>query len=274
MFETFFRSIDIVKKCFGVLAGDPTLLVFPLVSTVFLALVAASFALPYFFTQLYENEASALVLLFLFYCVSYFVVIFFNSSLVFVALRKLEGRQASAVEGISFSFSRLPQIAMWAVVAATVGLILNWLSSAARDQKGVAGLVAGIAVSLVGFAWSLATFFVVPVIVVDGTGPLESIRRSIDIIKKTWGEAVVGGAGISLAFLLLYVAAIALAAVLGLATGSLLLAVGLGLVLVLLLFLAQNTLEGIFVSAVFLYATKGEMKAFSREELEGAFRKK
>ena len=43
---------------------------------------------------------------------------------------------------------------MWAIVAATVGLILNILSSQARQRGGIMGFVSYMIISLLGAAWS------------------------------------------------------------------------------------------------------------------------
>ncbi len=87
--------------------------------------------------------------------------------------------------GISQAGSRIVQIVEWAILAATVGLILRML----EDRAGLAGQ---IALSLVGAAWSIATFFVVPIIVYEGLGPMASIKRSLGILRKSWGESFVG----------------------------------------------------------------------------------
>jgi len=83
---------------------------------------------------------------------------------------------------------------LWAVISATVGLIL----SAIRNRGGAVGsLAAGIA----GTAWSLVTFFVIPVMIFEEKGVLTAIKNSVSLFKKTWGENIIGSIGIGLVML-------------------------------------------------------------------------
>ena len=134
-------------------------------------------------------------LLFVFYFACTYIIIFFNAALVFCALQGFAGKEPSLRAGIATAAGRWPQILAWAFVAATVGLILNALQSFLKDKLGFIGaLLGGIAET----AWAVITFFVVPVIVVDGAGPVEAMRRSSAILKRTWGEAIGGEGGLGL----------------------------------------------------------------------------
>ena len=135
------------------------------------------------------SKSSVGRLLFAFYVVNYFVIVFFNSALIACAIIRFKGGNPTIGNGFSAAFSRMPQILGWALVAATVGLILKIIES--RSEK-LGALVAG----LLGMAWSAVTYFVVPVIVVEQAGPVQAGRRSLDILKKTWGEALTANFGI------------------------------------------------------------------------------
>ncbi|MDE1886678.1 MAG: hypothetical protein KGI32_00920, partial [Gammaproteobacteria bacterium] len=83
----FARTWQLMGASWQLLKQDKRLVVFPLISGVVLALVIATFAVPLFATgqaQHYLSDPNRparqmYVTLFIFYFVSYFVMIFFNS---------------------------------------------------------------------------------------------------------------------------------------------------------------------------------------------------
>jgi hypothetical protein len=72
------------------------------------------------------------------------------------------------------------------LVAATVGLILK----AIQENSGILGK---IVTGLIGVVWSVATFFVVPVIAYENVGPIDAVKRSTEMMKEKWGESLTAG---------------------------------------------------------------------------------
>src|SRR5262249_39867725 len=126
----------------------------------------------------------------------YFVIIFFNAALVSCALMRFNGVEPTLGDGLRAASLRLPQILLWALVSATVGMILKAIEN---SSEKVGQFISGI----LGMVWTVITYFVVPVLVVEKTGPFAAISRSTSILKKTWGESLVGGIGITLFIFLL-----------------------------------------------------------------------
>jgi hypothetical protein len=276
----FGRSWELVKLCWGVLRQDKELVVFPIVSAIAVVLVTATFIVPGVFTGYWESftgdqgvPVSAWVLLVLFYLVQYFVIIFFNAALVSAALVRLKGGDPTLGDGLRGAGSHLGSILGWAAISATVGLVLQAL----RERGGFAG---AIAAALGGFAWNVITFLVIPVLVVEDVGPIGAIKRSASLLKKTWGEQIIGNAGIGLIFGLI---GLAVAAV-GIALGVVVINAGAtaaGVVLIVLTILAvvvvamlSATLRGIYSAALYQYAVDGDTGVFTEEVLAGAFRSK
>src|SRR5262249_51826250 len=127
------------------------------------------------------------VVMFAYYFCNYFVVVFCNSALISCALIRFNGGTPTVGDGLQAAASRLPQILAWALVSATVGILLKAVENV-HERAGQ--LISG----LLGLAWTVLTYFVVPVLVVEKVGPFEAIRRSMAILRKTWGEALVGQA--------------------------------------------------------------------------------
>ncbi len=276
MFERISRGMELTRQSLQVLRDDKTLLVFPLLSGVACMLVFASFAAPVWFSGYASGilddgrlpqDPVAYAILFAFYFVNYFVVIFFNSALISCAIIRFHGDDATLGDGMSAAMSRLPQIAGWALVSATVGLILKSIES--RSEK-----LGQIAASLLGAGWAIATFFVVPVLVVEGVGPITAVKRSFAIIRKTWGEALTAQFSIGL-FVFLAILASLVPAVVGIAIGNpVAAAVGIGItvLLVIVVSLISAALHAVILAALYLYAARGEVvPQFDEQLLRSAY---
>ena len=270
------RSWALAKASYGVLRADRELVIFPLISFTALVVVLIAYALPLALVgiNLDRGELTPVgyVLTGLFYVAAYTVTFFFQTALVAAALIRLNGGDPTVSDGIRAASSRLPAIIGYALIAATVGMILRWIS----ERAGVLGaIVAGI----VGFAWSVATFLVVPVLVVEGVGPIEAVKRSGAMLRKTWGEQLVGGFGIGLVFglIMIAVAIVGGTLIVGLAAISTSLMM-VGIVLLILAIgvvaLVSAALSGIYTAAVYRYATTGQAGEFGTDALAGAFRQK
>jgi hypothetical protein len=271
MFERIMRSLELVKASWRILMEDKKLLAFPIMSGFFTLLVIATFVIPLIFSNgaysLATNSVTGIVLLFLFYLISYFVVIFFNVGLISCVHAKLNGKDMTVGEGLSAAGRHIGSIVAWAVVAATVGLILHMI----EDRAGFMGQIAA---SIVGGVWSLVTLFVVPVLAFEDKGVFSAMKESLELFKKTWGESVVGTISITLIF-----AAIGIVGLL-LLIGTLFIgnttlffvALALFIVLVAVLAILASAMQGIFTVALYTYAKTGSAPGiFAPGVVEGAF---
>lgn len=282
MFQRLANGWELAKQSFNVLRLDKELLLFPLLSGIACLVVLASFAAPlwnsdYLQVVFEQNEAPddplAYVVLFAFYFVNYFVIVFFNSALVACAIIRFRGGNPTLGDGLRAATERLPQILGWAAVSATVGVILRVIES--RSERA-----GQIAAGLVGMAWSIATFFVVPVLVIEKAGPITAVKRSTSILRKTWGEAFSANFGIGvLTFLatlpgiVAVVAGIMLAASGPVVLGGML--AGAGVLIVLIVSLISSALNAIVLAALYLYAATDEIpQHFDSSQLEHAFARK
>ena len=281
MFERFSRSWSLVKASAVVLRQDKELLVFPLLSTIAALVVAATFVVPAiglgWFEQVEGNDGASPVMVvygFLFYLVQYMVIFYFNTALVGAAMIRLDGGDPTVGDGLRIAGSKLGPILGYAALAATVGMILR----AIQERAGFIGRwVAG----LLGLAWTVATLLVVPVLVTRDVGPVDALKESASLLRKTWGENLIGNGGLGLvfglAYVLLVVAGIALAAAIG-STGSAIAAgvvVALVVVAFIVLSLVHAALSGIYSAALYRFAAVGEGSAsFTPAVLTDAFKVK
>ncbi len=271
MFEGISRSIELVKMSWRILMEDKKLLVFPVLSGIVVLLVIATFILPLVFSNgslsLSTNSITGIVLVFLFYLISSFVVIFFNVGLIACVYAKIQGREITVSEGLSVAVRHLGSIIAWSFIVATVGLILRMI----EDRAGGLGQIAA---GLVGGVWSLVTIFVVPVLVFEDKGVVDAMKEALALFKKTWGENAVGILSIGLVFFAVgAVGFLLVLATLLLGNPVVFLAAGaLFIVLVAILAILATAMQGIFVVALYTYAKTGRVPAaFDRDLVENAF---
>jgi Family of unknown function (DUF6159) len=277
----FARSWALMKASATVLRSDKSLLLFPLLSGACTLLVAASFLIPVALMLIGGEHAGqdfqqrmsvgTYLLMFAFYLVQYFVIIFFQTALTGVALMHLRGEPTSVAAGFALARSRLPHIFGYALIAATVGLLL-------RMVQERLGLIGRLVVGFLGLAWTVATFLVVPILASEDVGPVDAVQRSVALLKRSWGENLIGNGGIGVVFGLLMVLAVLLSAVLiggAVAMQSAVAIVVAAVVVVLgfvLLGLVQSSLQGIYAAALYRYAEAGEASVgFDQALLQQAF---
>jgi len=212
--------------------------------------------------------------LFVFYWIQYSIVIFFNTALVEVAMRRFDDEDAGVADGLRRAAALLPVILVYAFIAATVGTLLR----AIAERVGIIGK---IVVGLVGVGWTVATALVVPVLAAENVGPIEAIGRSVELIKKSWGENIIGNAGLGLVFgAIMFLLAITGGVLVFAAFGNREWALGIVLAVLLVLAvslvaLAQATLQGIYSAALYRFATGDPASGgIDRRLLENAFRTK
>ena len=272
----FSRSWELIKASARVLAADKELLVFPIISAIASLFVTAAFAIPLFLSGGIslgaKNGFLAIdyLVLFLFYIVQYFVIFFANTALVGAATIRLKGSDPTVGDGFRIAFSHFGAILGYAAIAATVGMLLRLVSERSR---GLGRLV----VSLLGFTWNIATFLVVPILAVEGIGPIQAIQRSTALLKKTWGEQIIGNFGVGAIFGLIVLGLILISLpifyLLMIAEtiwGVIALAVCLVLAFILM-GLVQSTLNGIYTAAIYQYAIEERTGFFDEEMIRGAF---
>lgn len=290
MFDRIGSGWELLKQSWSVLRQDKELVIFPILSGIACIAVLATFALPLMvqpdlFGQIFgdnkdprqmpiEQQLLLYGLLFVYYFVNYFVIVFFNTALVSCAIIRFRGENPTVGDGLRMACARLPQILAWAALAATVGVLLKAL----EDRLSFLGK---FVVGLLGMAWTIVTYFVVPILAVEKLGPFAAVKRSVTLLKRTWGEALVGGFSLGLINLLLclpgfivIVAGLAAAA----AAQSIVLAVAavaIGLLWIIAVGIVTSTLQQVFLAGVYIYAAEGVVpNGFAEDSLRSAFRRK
>jgi hypothetical protein len=271
-FDRLSNGWKISMNSFKVLKANKQLVIFPILSGISLVLILASFVIAIVagtgsteFLDNFDPNANILFV-FLYYLVNYFVVVFFNMALIHCTRLYFRGEEVTIEKGIRFSLSRIGTIFAWSMLAATVGTILRLL----EENFGWLGK---IVISLIGVAWSIATFFVVPIIAYENVGPFDALKRSTTMMKNKWGESI--GAGFSfglvqlVGFLVVGGGLFLVGAIFSIVAGIVLAVFG-----VLLVSAIISAAQTIFISAVYHNINGDVTEHFNQQMIDNLFEEK
>lgn len=192
-----------------------------------------------------------------------FVVTFFAAALVAGAHERLCGGNPTLGSAFGRALARIGPIFLWSLLTGTVGLILQSL----RER---AGFLADLVLRGIGMAWEVVTWLAVPVVVVEGTGPISSLKRAAGLFKKTWGENIIAQAGFGLLGFVIVLPGLIIATLIGLIVPVAGIAVGALFVAVVSVIL--SALNGIFRTALYMYASgEATPDGFTQAEMATAF---
>jgi hypothetical protein len=265
---TFSDSWKLTKTSFRLIAEDRALLVFPLVAGLAtIAVIALLIAAEYWFVApvilgggslTTSYEVLAVVLFIVAYLATTFLSVYCTAALIGAAILKLNGQQPTASDGWKVARARIGRLTVWALITATVGLIIQ-----AIQQR-----VGGIAGSLIGaagaFSWAILTYFMIPILLFEDQRPWPALKRSGHLFTSTFGRTLVTNVVLGLLIGLGIVGGVVLG-LLGLYllfSGSValgLLLIGVGIAVAVTVALVGATAEGILRAALYRYATTGKI---------------
>lgn len=285
MFTRYHNSWQLVKASWAVLRSDKQLILFPIISAVTMIMISIVFLIPVgvLFGSMTQatvqsesnSDTIGYAVLFVFYLVSYTISIFFNVALVGAAMIRLDGGSPTIGDGLRIARSKFSIILQYALISATVGIILRVI----QDKFGFLG---SIVAWLGGLAWNIATYLVVPILAAQDVNPVDAVKQSANLLKRTWGEQLIADAGLGFAFgvltFLTIVVGMILTFALGVAANSVALVVFFivaTIVVVIALSVIAGALSGIYQAALYRYAETGVAPDnFDIEMIKNAFRDK
>lgn len=267
----FARSWRMFTASWRVLLSRKELAVFPLLSGAAELVVAIVFLTPAVFTIDFDARdggatAGTYILLVVFYLVAAYVAIFFNAALISQAHIALKGGDPSVAGGLRTAGSMAGRLFPWAALTATVSLVIRMI----EERLGFIGRIVG---GLIGMAWNLVTYLVLPVMVLESATTKPAVRRSAELFRTTWGENVLGNVGIGAVGFLLFLPCVALV-VLGTVAGGAVAWVlfGLAVLCFLAAIIVTSTLSGIYQTALYHYAAERSVpREFATADLGHAF---
>lgn len=272
----FATSWTLTKASLRVVSQDKELLVLPILS--FLASIAAFAGVvglgwtaglfPEFTNPDGTVKLAAVAAGLALYLLLAFVQVFFAAAVVAGAHQRLSGGNPTLGSSLKAAAQKAGRLFVWSIFVAVVNVLLQML----RERGGQLGRIAA---GVGNLAWSLATYFMIPVLLFENDPVMKSVGRSGSLFKKTWGETVIGSGGVGLVFGILMMAVVLLAMLVlqsAPGPGMFLGVFAVAIVALLLLSTLQAVLAGVYKTALYRFATTGQAGAgFTPEQLQAAF---
>jgi hypothetical protein len=278
------NSWNVFKQSLTVVKQDKELLLLPVIAGLASFLIFLSFVFPAYTVGLLERAASGTDqnaeytvygLMLVMYLILSFITIYFQAALMFGADERLGGGNPTLGTALRGANKRLGKIFVWSLFAATVSLLIQALEAALRRFGNQ--LAASIIGSILGTAWTLMTFFVIPAVVFENKGPFDALKRSGSLFKQRWGESLVGHYGIGAImglFTFLSILGIGFVAFLvGSINPTIMIAVlVIGILWLVFLAVLGAALSGVYKVALYRFATKGQVAPqFTPESIQNAY---
>lgn len=273
----FANTWRLTKNSWSLLKQDRELLWLPVLSMLTILAIVAAAAVVGFVTGSFDAsggaesvEGSAVVLGLVFAFVATATVVYFEGALVAGAHERMTGGDPTVRSAMGKAASRLPSLLGWALITLTVGLLLRIL----RERMGWLGQMLTF---LAEAAWGVATYLVVPAIIIDDYRSFASVKHSMSLVRRTWGENLIAQAGfgilgfvIALPIILVAVLIATLVPGIGLYIG-----IAVGVIGVLAVSVVVSALSLYFKTALYEYAADGVAHGgFDIDEMEASFRSK
>jgi hypothetical protein len=270
MFKTIGNTWALIGASWRVLNQDRKLLLFPIMSGLAVVVVVLVAAGAFAVTGSYDEDSgistTGYVIGAAFYLAATFLIIYFNAALIAAAHQLIKGGSPTVSSALQVANSHLPTIFGWACFSTTIGLLIEQL-------RNGDGFVFKIIAWVLSAIWAYMTYFVVPVLVLEGLSPLAAVKRSSALFKQTWGNQAVSNFGFGLAYVVVIV--IAVVPTLVALTAGTALAIVVGLFISLPMLVAGcavlASMEGIFRAALYEYASSGSGSMFPDEVLRRAY---
>ena len=289
MRERLRYSFRMMRRSVDVLRAQPQLVLFPILSAIGLMLIltlllwGTLIAVDYNLAVLQAQPFWVkLLAVFVLYLIAYLVAFFANTGLVGAVMIYLDGGDPTLEDSLHIALSRADKLIFYALIMASIGTFFRWLGR----YVGVAGRLSSpilrrmLVFLVVGVAWNLVTYLVVPILVVDGIGPVKALQRSAGLIKKTWGEQVVAYISTGLLFWLFFIPwTLAGGAAISWAVNTMrepliVLTLYVYVMVPLTLFLVKLSIDSVFCAVVYRFVTEQPLAEFDEELLHHAFRAK
>jgi hypothetical protein len=274
----FKASWLLFKESWRYLRADSEMLWIPLITAALnLLLFGILVGIFYFvalggeYTPTAEGEsASPLEIAFYFgaYVIGAFTLALSQAAIVHTVYTRVHGGDATLGQALKAAFSHWLSLLGWSLITSTVGVVLRMIAERSA-------LLGRILVAVVGVAWSVLTYFVVPAMVIDKKSSFASIKKSGEVFRSTWGETIISNVTLGLVFLVAHIIAvlalIGLSIIAGVAEMPSLpfILTGLFILWIVVASLVQATLEGVIKTLLYIYASeKVYPPNFNQELLE------
>lgn len=270
------RGWELTKQSLPVLKANKRILIFPIISSIGCLIIFSVIAAPLwhiesnFLQSSHESPlliALAIIALLAVLFVCNLIVIYCNAALIASIANYFQTKKLSLSYGLKAAKKCFPNIILWTLFNTTIGFIL-------RTFQSRLGQITAIASILLGIAWSIISYFVVPILVLENISPIKAIKRSSHTLHKTWGSSLISNIRLGLiVFVARLIAFIPLAIMIYIGgTTNVLIGFIICVVLMFILTIISSATNNILRTVLYLYSVDNNIELpYNTETIKNAF---
>lgn len=281
-FDRLRNGFEITKISIDIAMKEPWMIILPFISAGIMIAIIIWYIITIFGITIFGGntaqtsiaiDAFSFIMPIIIYFVGYFLTYFTQAMIIYGAKERLSGNDPTIAQAFAGASEHLLQIIILSIIGAIIGMITKILSYKKNGQKNI---FMTLSTSIIGIAWTVASYFALPIIISEKKNVFDAFKRSGEITFQVWGE----GISANFSLFLLYIPATILF------IGSLVfLFININIIALALLILAViSFFAAIFISmpvkaiisqALYDYATKKQAPpGFDSTYLQNAFTKK
>jgi hypothetical protein len=258
-------GFQLLPTCWSVLAGEPALLLVPLVVLVVTIGILLGYAdlLGGVGQVVTNNKYSTAVRVFPVLALTSAVASIGQAVIVSAATERLQGKPSTLSSAWTATLGQLPRLVFFGIVLAGERTLTGLL----RGKRWSIGTLAANAIDR---AWDFATFLVIPVILFEDVPVFAAVKRSGQLVASRWGTQLTARSVLGLA---LFVVCLPLF-VLGFALCTVSVPIGVGFLILVLVadMVLAAAMTGVLSAAMYRFAMTGlVVPGFREADMWAAF---
>lgn len=258
-------GFQLLPTCWSVLAGEPALLLVPLVVLVVTIGILLGYAelLGGLGQVVSNNKYSTAVRVFPVLALTSAVASIGQAVIVSAATERLQGKPSTLSSAWTATLGQLPRLVFFGIVLAGERTLTGLL----RGKRWSVGTLAANAIDR---AWDFATFLVIPIILFEDVPVFAAVKRSGQLVASRWGTQLTARSVLGLA---LFVVCLPLF-VLGFALCTVSVPIGVGFLILVLVadMVLAAAMTGVLSAAMYRFAMTGlVVPGFREADMWAAF---
>lgn len=181
----------------------------------------------------------------------FLVMTYFNAASITVVAIRLRGGNPTFRDGVEAATTKIWPLLIWSVILAFFGILLGLL----RVELIGGALIAGT----VAFFWSVATYFILPILLFEEEGMVSAMLRSTVFVRWIWRTALSKSSGATVVFIILGVLAAVAVLPVTIILGGSMVAIAILAAALSVLTIVASSLSCVLVASIYGLVRTGEI---------------
>ncbi|MGB8217613.1 MAG: DUF6159 family protein [Candidatus Methanoperedens sp.] len=184
MFENIFKGFSFIKESFSLITKDADLIkpsIYSIFVAIFFTIVSV---IVLFLLQSVIPTGIYYILVFLVLLGDYYISYFFTGMTAYLVYDFFKDGDATMSEAWAATKKNALTLFYLSIISAVIYIITSAFRRQSRERGSVGGGIGGMIMGFIESVWTVATYFIIPAIVIEDRDIKGAVARATDIIKK------------------------------------------------------------------------------------------